>query len=97
MGMASGYSLDLYCDNAGDGKPGGYGYGSPADGHAFRAFPAEFYGETWSECARNARAAGWKIDRRERTAICPKCARKAREASRTPKSPSQGGETTNHE
>jgi hypothetical protein len=59
---ASGYRLDLYCDRA-----------TRADGvHSFGEFPRIFTGETFAECARHARAAGWVIHRATRTATCPR-------------------------
>jgi hypothetical protein len=92
MTFAAGYSLDLYCDNADniDGsRPSfpGYGAGSGNDGlHGFRQFPVEFHGETWGDTAGQARALGWRINRRARTAFCPKCSGKA-------PSPPPGGTT----
>lgn len=59
---AGGYSLHLYCDHEN---------GS----HRFREFPHEYDGETFSECARAAKKDGWKINRNERTATCPRCAK----------------------
>jgi len=57
---ASGYSLDLYCDRRNERHP-------------FRAFPQQFTGETFAECAREARHRGWVIHRKLRTATCPTC------------------------
>lgn len=59
---ASGYTLDLYCDNAG-------GFTHPWEHN----FMATFVGETFAGCARDARRAGWKIHTAARTATCRKC------------------------
>lgn len=59
---ASGYSLDLYCDHL-------------SEKHGFMEFPHQFFGEHGPQVFREARAAGWIIHR-DRTATCPKCARK---------------------
>lgn len=73
MGFAAGYALDLYCDSAGDYSPG-----NPSDGvHDFNEFPHTFDGDSFADCARQARARGWRINRRARTALCPKCSRSA--------------------
>lgn len=64
---ASGYTLDLYCDTANEE---GHDYGS-TQGTAHAAFT----GETFAECAREARRAGWVIHRKTRTATCPKCSK----------------------
>lgn len=58
---ASGYSLDLYCDHVNDR-------------HGFDEFPHNFTGETFSECAKEARKRGWVFHTSKRTATCPKCA-----------------------
>lgn len=57
---AQGYTLALYCDQ---------NRGVLHNNDAKR----EFAGETFSDCAREARKAGWKIHRRTRTATCPQC------------------------
>jgi hypothetical protein len=57
---ASGYQLDLYCDHD-NGR------------HPFNAFPSTYLGETFAECAAHARADGWAIHYRTRTATCPLC------------------------
>ena len=67
MGYASGYTLDLYCDN---------GNQWPDGAHAFREFPHTFLGETWGGVAGEARAKGWLIRNRENYALCPKCSGK---------------------
>lgn len=58
--IASGYSMDLYCQVNGNQ-------------HEYRQGQAQFFGETWTDCAKQARAAGWKIDKAKRECICPKC------------------------
>lgn len=67
MQYASGYSLDLYCDQ---------GRGVPA--HPWDKGEATFFGETFAECSKEARKAGWRIFRTTRTARCPACNRKPR-------------------
>lgn len=54
---ASGYSLDLYCDTDADG--------------CFEM--GMFYGQSFADCARAAKAKGWAIHRKTRTATCPNC------------------------
>lgn len=55
---ASGYTLDLYCDRKRD---------------AWTHYDcASFYGQTFTECAREAKSRGWRI-RRDQTATCPVC------------------------
>jgi hypothetical protein len=56
---ASGYSLDLYCDRVHD-----RGYSA-----------ATFVGQTFADCAKQARFRGWKIHTATRTATCPSCVR----------------------
>lgn len=58
------YSLHLYCDRW-DGTY--FHHDRPAD------FPDEYTGGTFAECARAAKARGWKIHRATRTATCPLC------------------------
>ena len=60
---ASGYSLDLYCKWL------------TAD-HKFDEFPHQYTGEHGPEVFRRARQRGWIIHK-DRTATCPKCAKKA--------------------
>jgi len=64
MQYASGYSLDLYCDHFS-------GFGD--EWHEWAEFPHQYVGETFAECARKARKAGWKFHHKTRTATCPKC------------------------
>jgi hypothetical protein len=58
---ACGYTLDLYCDR----QTKEYMHNSD--------FPHSFFGETFADCARQARARGWVIHRKTRTATCPRC------------------------
>ena len=37
---------------------------------------AEFYGETWGDCVRQARDRGWKISRDGTRCWCPECSGK---------------------
>jgi hypothetical protein len=55
-----GYQLDLYCDH-------------DNERHPFNAFPSVYCGETFAECAALARADGWSLHYRTRTATCPLC------------------------
>lgn len=61
--IASGYTLDLYCDN------------ETAD-HPFGYFPQTFFDENKSQCWKDAKKKGWKLDSKNRTAICPLCNKK---------------------
>ena len=66
------YSLDLYCDRL-KNSPNDFEF---QDGvHPYGVFPQQFTGETFAECAKQAKFLGWKIHRATRTATCPKCAR----------------------
>jgi hypothetical protein len=55
---AAGYSLDLYCDSAVD---------SWKHRHC-----SSYYGQTFAQCAKDARSEGWVIHK-DRTATCPVC------------------------
>ena len=63
--IAGCYSLDLYCEDA-EGGP------CPVP---WNKFPDTFTGETWGQCVRQARRAGWRITR-DRRAYCPECSGK---------------------
>jgi hypothetical protein len=56
---ASCYTMDLYCDHT-----------NPA--HPWDSFPHSFMGETFGECAKQARKRGWVLHK-DRTATCPIC------------------------
>jgi len=61
MSISSGYTIDLYCDCLDcDGRVhvGGKGYG-------------EYVGETWGDCAKQARSAGWFISSDRSVCIAP--------------------------
>jgi len=60
------YTLHLYCDN------------TKATSHRHREFPHEFVAEFGSRARANARRAGWRINKRDGEAICPKCRAKER-------------------
>lgn len=62
MMEASGYSLDLYCDN-GDVD------------HGFDAFPWQFTGSDRGCCTRKACHAGW-LFKRDGRHLCPRCSGK---------------------
>jgi hypothetical protein len=63
---ASGYTLDLYCDR----EPNDF------NPHGWDEFPHQFTGETFGQCASEARRRGWIIRPSDRTATCPKCSGK---------------------
>lgn len=73
--IASGYTMDLYCD--GEGCTRG----------KYELYPVNqsFHDESKSACLRDARAAGWKISWRKQTAFCKHChsAKKAVECGDT--------------
>ena len=58
------YTLDLYCDNAGE-YPDGI--------HEYKEFPREFTDEYGSKCRKMARKEGWTLNLKDGTALCPKC------------------------
>ena len=65
MTIASGYTLELYCDLLNSN-------------HEWREFPHEYASDEKNckaACFRQARKDGWKITR-DRQAICPKCSGK---------------------
>ncbi|MGY3592510.1 hypothetical protein ACVIGB_000541 [Bradyrhizobium sp. USDA 4341] len=68
-GYSSGYLLSLYCDHDGGGL------------HRFSEFPHSYTGETFGECARQARQDGWIIRTETETATCPKCSHKRSKSS----------------
>ena len=76
MGIAACYSMDLYCDNLKGPDPLTVAE-TPDDGvHSFNEFPHQFTGETFAECARQARELGWVFKRDRMTVLCPKCSGK---------------------
>lgn len=71
---ASGYSLDLYCDQRHERRPG-KGFVNLNTDLAERGLRMQTYtGENFTQCARDARADGWQIHPKTRTATCPSCA-----------------------
>jgi len=68
--IAACYSMDLYCENYGDAATHGHLF----EGH--NAGTATFTGETWGECAKQARDIGWRICHDQQTCYCPKCSGK---------------------
>jgi len=64
------YLLDLYCDQL----KAGPGDSTTQDGiHGYAEFPHQFTGSTFGQCAKQAKAKGWRINQMKRTARCPKC------------------------
>jgi hypothetical protein len=57
------YTSHFYCENE-------HGAGSNT--------PVEITGGTLAETIREARRRGWRINRKNLTAICPECARKGK-------------------
>lgn len=72
---ASGYTLDLYCDHL---SPRDFSAGIRDTIHRWDEFPHQFMGETFAECAQQARRRGWAIHQHDRTATCPKCSGRPR-------------------
>jgi len=67
--IASGYSLHLYCETP--GCPNGQ-----AQSHGDSSVPpGDFSHEERSTCYKRARQAGWIINHRYRTTVCPICAK----------------------
>lgn len=66
------YSLDLYCENQDMRENHSW---PDAFGHAYRAFPVQLTGRTFTDTSRRARRLGWLI-KKDGTAVCPLCAPK---------------------
>ncbi len=66
--IVGGYTLHLYCD--GRGCLTNYPHGRGEDA---RYVAVEFSGETGQECRKDAKKAGWIINARNGTCLCPKC------------------------
>ncbi len=64
MAMASGYTIDLYCDGPGP--------------HPHGAFPVTFFDESGAKARRAARDSGWRLNMRTGRALCPKCAKEGK-------------------
>lgn len=62
--IAACYSMDLYCEN----------HAADPERHGYNYTPTTFTGETWGECAKQARIEGWRISRDSRQCWCARCA-----------------------
>lgn len=70
--IVSGYTLDLYCENREfKGLNGEYPYHR---GEYIAGPDATYFDESRKNCWAAARKDGWKLNTKNRTAICPKCA-----------------------
>lgn len=67
--ISRGYSIDLYCDGKDEGLHPRYWEDN---------WKTDYSGETWAECAKQARQDGWYISRDRTKAYCPKCAKRKR-------------------
>lgn len=67
--IAGCYSLDLYCENS-DREPRSW---PDKHGHEWNEFPWQYTDEEGRVCRTRARLAGWSINLKTRTALCPKC------------------------
>ncbi len=73
--IASGYTLDLYCDRV--GLPIVLKGAAPGQ-HKYDEFPHVYFGETRAEVTREARKDGWRINWAKRTCVCPRCTGKGK-------------------
>lgn len=73
--ISSGYTLDLYCDHPDHEIE--FFYDSTQNG-VVQKFDQYFCDSKnpKSDCFKQARKDGWKINLKERTCICPKCNKK---------------------
>ena len=71
--IVGGYTLELYCDARPDDTLHTRALIVAGDGFG------EFVGEKASTCRRLARKAGWLLNLKEGTCICPACRKKASE------------------
>jgi len=73
--IVGGYCLDLYCENL------GVAHGEVEDkfGHRYDDVH-QFYGQTYQETAKRAKARGWRLTR-DGKAYCPKCVRNKNDQS----------------
>lgn len=62
--IASGYTLDLYCDNEKKCRDEHFYFGVPQ---------GQFLGETWADTVKQAKAAGWYVSKKKRVCYCPEC------------------------
>jgi hypothetical protein len=72
--IVGGYSLDLYCDIV---EPMN-GEVTDALGHRFDEFPHAFFAETGATARADARRKGWRLDRGQGLAMCPRCTKAGR-------------------
>lgn len=70
MSVVGCYSLDLYC------RFDGMSHGTDASRvrHSFNYFPHQFIGETFADCKKQAKLAGWTFQR-DGDATCPRCSK----------------------
>jgi hypothetical protein len=75
--IVGGYTLDLYCDDPRHTANYRMSIGRPGD----LSLDAEFTGETYGECARQARRKGWMLSRDGTRCLCPGHSRKRKKAA----------------
>lgn len=68
MPVARGYALDLYCQN----QSGEFDKSHRYNGVFFMSYPVQYSGESYAECRRYARWAGWTFHRNGEVS-CPLC------------------------
>lgn len=80
MSIASGYTLDVYCDiyEADAAATNGDGYLARMHEFSWRSNHAQFNGETWAQVRAQARHRGWIITPDRMHAYCPHCVREGR-------------------
>ena len=76
--IQAGYAMDLYCDN--DEMHGFMGAkhvshksNVPIGGRVRHGGYQDYTGQTWGDCAKQARKDGWRISRDRQRAYCPRC------------------------
>jgi hypothetical protein len=69
--IVGGYILDLYCDNKDKHMTLEAGRYYLIEGWIY--IGNQFVGETYSECAREARQAGWLVNRTKDKCLCKYC------------------------
>jgi hypothetical protein len=80
MSIASGYTLDLYCNVYEADASATNDEGALCRMHRFtwRTHHAQFTGETWAQCRAQAQYRGWIITPDRAHAYCPHCVREGR-------------------